>query len=115
MLSALSMKVPMREKLKISFLSIVPWKAPRISPARRLIVSMISGMSVVFALLARIPFISIQHSLIASHVSRVSAVRTMRALLRPASMHDITLDGLARSRRRKSIASPLVNPSWIWS
>ncbi len=37
----------------------------------------------------------------------------MRALLRPASMHDITLDGLARSRRRKSIASPLVNPSWI--
>ncbi|MNY50633.1 hypothetical protein D3C86_1861520 [compost metagenome] len=58
MLSARSMKVPMREKLKISFLSIVPWKAPRMRPARRLIVSMISGMSVGRAFLERIALIS---------------------------------------------------------
>ncbi|MCY1381817.1 hypothetical protein D9M69_697730 [compost metagenome] len=58
MLSARSMKVPMREKLKISFLSMVPWKAPRMRPARRLIASMISGMSVWRAFLDSIAFIS---------------------------------------------------------
>lgn len=43
-------------------------------------------------------FSSIQYSFVASHVSRVKAVRTMRALLRPDSMQDMTLDGFDLSR-----------------
>ena len=45
----------------------------------------------------------------ASQVSRVSAVRTMRALLRAVSIDDMTLDGLAVSRSRKSETVAAVN------
>ena len=44
-----------------------------------------------------------------SQVSRVSAVRTMRALLRAVSIDDITLDGLPVSRSRKSETVATVN------
>ena len=45
-------------------------------------------------------FSAIQASLMLSQVSRVSAVRTMRALMRAVSIDDMTLDGLAVSRSR---------------
>ena len=45
---------------------------------------------------------AIQASLTASQTSVVSAVRTIRALLRACSMEEITLEGLAGSRSRKS-------------
>ena len=52
--------------------------------------------------LASMRFSDIQASLMLSQVSRVSAVLTMRALLRAVSIDDIVLDGFEVSRSRKS-------------
>ncbi len=57
-------------------------------------------------------FIDIQASLRLSQVSRVSAVRTMRPLLRAVSITDITLPGLDVSRKRKSETFSAVNSVW---
>ena len=49
----------------------------------RHLASIASGNSAAFSRLDSSAFSSIQNSFVASHVSRVSAVRTMRALFRP--------------------------------
>ena len=47
------------------------------------------------------------------HVSRVNAVRTMRALKRAVSIEDIELDGLEVSRIRKSETAPTVYSAYF--
>ena len=101
-LSARSTKVPICEKSKISLRSMVPKNVPRISAVSRLIASSTFGRSRASIGPPSMRFSDIQASLMLSQVSRVSAVRTMRALLRAVSIDEITLDGLPVSRSRKS-------------
>ena len=108
-LSARSTKVPSCEKSKISLRSMVPKKVPRISAVSRLIASSTFGRSRPSIGPPSMRFSAIQASLMLSQVSRVSAVRTMRALLRAVSIDDITLDGLPVSRSRKSETVATVN------
>ena len=57
-------------------------------------------------------FMAIQASLMLSQVSRVRAVRTMRALLRAVSMDRMALDVLVGSRSRKSDTVSAATSSW---
>ena len=103
-LSALSKKVPIRAKLKISFLSIVPCSEPRTYATRSLIRCRTAGRSRSETFRLSACDISIHASFTASQTSRVSAVRTIRALLRADSIETKTLDGFVLSRNNQSVA-----------
>ena len=92
----------------MSLRSIVPWIAPRTKAARCRIIRSTSCRSRSatrrFIAAARL----IHASFTASQTSRVSAVRTTRALSRAALTTDSTDDGLSASRSIQSIASSRV-------
>ena len=102
MLSARSTKVPICAKVEdlVAQHGAVEGAADQ----RRLALDLVEHLRQVALVdrLASMRFSAIQASLMLSQVSRVSAVRTMRALKRAVSIEDMTLDGLVVSRSRKS-------------
>ena len=83
---------------------MVPCSEPRTYATRSRIKCSTAGRSRSETFRFNVCEISIQASLTASQTSRVSAVLTIRALLRADSIETNTLDGFVLSRKSQSVA-----------